>query len=263
MQMPLICAAGLFLLMACGPKRNVQVEETPEFRFQAAQTAFAAGNYLGADEILEQLSRTENSHLRQARFWRVVLLAGFADAHVEIAATLTKLGQDAAVQEEIRRQQKKGAAAAFQLEQLYNEIKRRDAEGEVTLPFGFPSNVMLERPASLNHLAVAADAGRIEADVVRWAVSRSVCTAVGEPEDAVKAAAAFQGNKAIVPRAVYELAVAKGMLRAMVIHSPEYNGDPGRRETLLYLARHALSRAPTGAETDGLLAETEALGRKQ
>ena len=81
--------AGLLTAVSCSQGPEPPRPGTPAFIWNAAQSTYHAGDYVKANENLQQLVRSDNEYTVRARPWAIIMSAGLAHAYAETADAST------------------------------------------------------------------------------------------------------------------------------------------------------------------------------
>jgi hypothetical protein len=255
---------AMMLVAACSSQGGPDyTKETPGYQWEQAHKQFSAGNPRKAYEHLQWLVRTENPHLAHARVQLLILQSGLIHGYLEVADRYRR-GSAGNVQMQSRLEEINRTASdlAFQFGQTYLEFQKAQPFGEVGLAFGLPPG-NAEPPEELSKLDSAARLPEAERDTaigkaLEWGVLLAVCDSVGSRGNPAEAGKILRKLPVMIPRAVFELGMAKGLYRASEMFGPARLADRIRQDTLLYQARSAAANAPEGAETTQLQGLIEA-----
>src|SRR5512146_768726 len=80
----IVLAVSLFSI-SCSTGPTPPKPGSPAFYWNAAKTAYAAGDYQKASENLENVARTENEYTGRALAWNLVLMSGIVNGNMQIA----------------------------------------------------------------------------------------------------------------------------------------------------------------------------------
>ncbi len=266
-------ALTVLFYSGCIGNKHASSVDAPDQRWKAALTTFAQGEIKKTDAHLEWLTQTDNQYLQQARSWRLVLLSGMTQGYAELLdrnrkAAAGKPPDPMQHQRDFEALKKVSSRLGFTLEQSYADFQKAHPEGEVLLPFPIPSYATTTLPAALEQVAAGAastgpQAESMEAAVLQWGITQAICQTAGTTGNLVQARQLYKTLPVRLPRAVFELGIATGMYRASSLFSPSHLGDQQRYASLLYQAKIAVSKAPSGPDTDALAATIqEALNEK-
>jgi hypothetical protein len=206
-----------FALTSCGP--SGPAAGTPGFYWQAAKETFATHDYLKTADHLERVTRTDNEFTQQALPFRLVVTAGLAKAHMDLAGYIDsgiKARKDAALPPASFRTRASYRALAerwaLEFGDAYLRFEKSSREPNVVLEFAHPGTGM----APLPEVARIKDGGLLPETVmaalarrmIEQAVASKTGDAVGASGDPAKAQALFQSGRAQVPRDVFVFALA-------------------------------------------------------
>ena len=134
---------GIFCLVtgACSPRGPAR--GSPEWLLQAALDTYAAGDLEKAVEHLEKLKRSEGSpYVVRARVWRIILTAGIAHGHLEMAeayaagSRITGANKTALLLKKVAHLKEARRHAFYALES-YEAFFKESSEQPVVLEFPF------------------------------------------------------------------------------------------------------------------------------
>jgi hypothetical protein len=234
---------------------------TPAFYWNAAKTAYAAGDYQKTSEDLENVARTENEYTNRALAWNLVLMSGLVNGNMRIADSF-EYGAKAnrANPTPFRRQMTTyrtyAAQTAPHFAEAFAAFMKGNKDPKVALDFAFPAGnasppTDLDKVAKGEWLPDAAmeDAARL---AVSSAVVKAACAAAGAPEDKAKAEAVFAARPVQVPRETFLLAMANALFDQSQLYSREKLDQPPRMQVFINQAQDTLKQLPESKDTKAL-----------
>lgn len=223
------------------------------FAWQAAKENFEQGDYLKTVEHLDRVLRTDNEFAPKARVWRLVMAAGLADAYRELIEQYeqggrTNKGNPTPFRRKAVDYRTLAERSAMNLSELYAAFEKAQPEGDVSIPFGYPSRGMLSNPAAITKIGqgqipgetdiLSAQSGMIQKNVLA-----NVCDSMGGYNDSAKTQQLMKEVPSKAPRAAFELAMAESLYQSSVLFNPQKGSQPIRQKQLLDHASDALAKA--------------------
>ena len=240
---------------------------TNAFFWQAANENFPKGDYLKTSDQLERLMRTDNEFKAKARPWRIALLAGLMNGYRELADQCELGGRANKANPGTFRKltaNYRGMAsrAAISLADSYGDLIKDQPKGDIEISFPYPGRGAMGLPPAVLKIAqgnVPTDdeIASVENAMLQRGVLRAVCDVVGAPGDAAKAQELMKTLPLTVPRASFELGMAKAFYDASVLYNPYKAYEPVRQRTMLDTAGRALKNGP-----DAKSGDVKELGKK-
>lgn len=253
------CTAVLFLV-SCQSGPPPAKMGTPQWFWAAAKEQYAGGDLAKTQEHLEKIMEGENQYKAKASIWHLVLLAGMARGHRELADAYEAGAPGAKAQTaEFRRtvndQRRTSKQYSMGLaEEITRFLKESAGAEKIALEFPFPSGSATE-PATLLNIrkgTLPNDADRAAAH--RQTVAQGVVlqTAAVVGEDVAKAQELFKTLPVEVPRAVFLQGMADSMVEQATLFSRKKLQEPDKQKLLLELAS-GCAKSAAGAATDDKL----------
>jgi len=233
---------------------------TNAFYWQAANENFPKGDYLKTADQLERVMRTDNEFKPKAQPWRLALLAGMMNGYRELANQYEQGGRTNKANPGTFRKltsNYRGMASrnAVALADAYQEFTKDKPRGDVEVHFPYPGRGTTGMPPSV--LKVAAgnvptdnDIATVETAMLQRGVLRAVCDVVGASGDAAKAQEIMKTTPVTIPRAKFELGLAKAFYDASEIFNPYKGSEPVRQRIMLETAAKALKNVPDAKDKD-------------
>ncbi|MCC6586363.1 MAG: hypothetical protein IT168_06560 [Bryobacterales bacterium] len=227
------------------------------FSWQAAKENFEQGDYLRTVEHLDRVLRTDNEFAPKARVWRLVMAAGLADAYRELTEQYeqggrTNKGNSTPFRRKAVDYRTLAERSAMNLNELYTAFEKAQPDGDVAIPFGYPSRGVLSNPAAITKIAqgqipgendiLAAQSGMVQKNVLA-----NVCDVMGGYNDSAKTQQLMKEVPSKAPRGAFEMAMAESLYQSSVLFNPQKGSQPVRQRQLLDNASNALAKA-TGDE---------------
>ena len=267
---PALAAAGMLLLASCGGDGPPPIRTgTPAYYFQTAKEAYGKGDFAKATEWLDKINKAnKNEFSGRAWVFRLLLETGSAAAYRDLAEYYEygrRSNKDNPTPFIKKVTEYRGIATRMTLPlgELYASYETSGPEAETVIDFPFPSTGTTTRPPQLTKIsqgiaptedeARAALKGSLDRGIVL-----AICNLVGAKEDAAKGRAALQTLPVKVPRAEFELAMAKALYEAAQLHGAKFSGSPAVQEFLCQQALKAFaSVSDDSKETKALKANIE------
>lgn len=233
---------------------------TNAFYWQAANENFPKGDYLKTSDQLERVMRTDNEFKPKAQPWRLALLAGMMNGYRELAnhyelggrANKANPGTFRKLTSTYRGMASRTAVA---LADAYKDFSKDKPQGDVEIVFPYPGRGSTAMPPSALKLAAGnvpteSDIAAVEAAMLQRGVLRAVCDVVGAPGDAAKTQEIMKTTPVTVPRAKFEMGLAKAFYDASEIFNPYKGSEPVRQRIMLDTAAKALKNGPDAKDKD-------------
>lgn len=235
---------------------------TPPFYMLSAKDYFEKGDYAKASEQLAKVTQSSDSELAsQAWPWKLVLQAGWINAYRELAdnyetgARASKASQTP-FRKKVADYRTMGGRLALQFAQDWAAFQKGQPQGEVSISFSYPrGSLVVPQPVSRildGRTFTDSEAETTFAQMVQRAVLVEVCSVMGAPGDGAKAQAALKSVPVKVPRAQFELAMAKALYSASTLFGPTKGAHAGRQEFICQQALKAVEMAGDGKEAKDL-----------
>jgi len=233
---------------------------TPDWYWLSAKEQYAAGDLAKTQEHLEKIMEGENQYKAKASIWHLVLLAGMARGHRELADAYETGAPGARAQTaEFRRtvndQRRTSKQYSIGLAQEITRFQKESAGAEkVALEFPFPSGSASEPAALVNirkgSLPNDADRAATHRQTIARGMVLQVAAVVGE--DAAKAQELFKTVPVEVPRAVFLQGMADSMTEQAALFSRKKLQEPDKQKLMLELASGCAKSAAEAASDDKL-----------
>jgi hypothetical protein len=252
-------AAALALMVGCSESGPPPARAgTPEYFFQNALENYNKGDYAKANDWMAKMSKSESETAGKARAWRMVVLGGMLQGYRELADTY-ELGSKANKDKpgpffkKTNDYRALAATMAIELSENYDAFLKAVPSGDVQLHFPYPPRGSLARPNTLDRVATGqmpsdSDVEGLVARMLERGILSTAASVVGASGDAAKAQAAFKATPATVPRATFQLAMAKLMHDASSVFGAKKRNESGRQEFVLNRAKLALADADKAAK---------------
>jgi hypothetical protein len=234
---------------------------TPAFYWNAAKTAYAAGDYQRASDNLQSVAKTENEYTRRALAWNLVLMSGMVDGNMLVAdsfeyGTKANRANPTPFRRGMTSYRTYAAQMAPQFAEAFMEFAKTNKDPKVVLDFAFPAG-NANPPPELDKLAkgeLLPDAAVQDASRLTLAskVVQAACAAAGAPEDVAKAQAVFATQPVEVPRETFLLAMANALFRQSQLYSREKLDQPPRMQVFIDQAQNTLKELPDSKDAKAL-----------
>jgi hypothetical protein len=244
----LLLATLPFLSCSSGPP--APKTGTPPYYWQAALETYNAGDYRKAVEHLGKILRSDNEFAARARPLHLVLLSGQLRGYAELAdrfedgARATK-GPQGPLRKHTYDLRGLAHSLAIELSDSYAAFQKASPSGDVSVEFPYPARGGIGSPPQLLRIAEGQtlpvhDIDTLQTTMVQRGVVQEVASAVGAPGDIAKAQEILKTIPAAVPRATFQLAMAKGLYEAARLYGPLKRSETPRQEFLCNQALKAL-----------------------
>jgi hypothetical protein len=249
------------IISACQSGPQPPQPGTPAFNWLSAKDAYKSGDYVKTNDLLVQLSKTENEFSDRARPWALVTSLGLANSYMLLAdkfdegakhnrsnpTPFRKLAGD---------YKTKATQAALLFAEVSHKFVETNKDKEVTLAFDFPPG-NFDEPVQFQKITAGqmipeAEIAVVEKSVIQTEVLRNVCRALNAPKDAEKAKAAFQGGEAKVQGPMFLLSVANGLYNVSEMFGPKKLDLPHRIKVMYDEATKALDLIPNNKDAKDL-----------
>lgn len=252
-----------FLAAGCSSGPQPPQPGTPAFYWAAAQSTYAAGDFLKASDNLSQLNTSPDFGPR-SRAWSIVMSAGMAKGYMDLADNF-ELGARAnranptPFHRELQQLRSLAASSAMQCAESTAKFLTENKDDAIKLEFPFPTGnaaepVQLQRVAK-GMIVPAAEIEDLTKTMVQRGVLITVTRVVGASDDVAKAASTFKAGEVKVPRAVFLQANAQALVDEANLYTPAKLDQPDRLNLLCEQATQALQSIPATKETKDLLAK--------
>jgi len=236
---------------------------TAAFYWAAAQSTYAAGDFLKASENLSQMTNSAE-YAERSQPWSIVMSAGLAKGYLDLAQNFeygARANRNNPTPFHRQVQQLRSLASAAVLECAEDAHKYLDASkaDPIALEFPFPTGTAGE-PGQLQRVAKGvivpdADIEGLQKAMVQRGVLLTVTRVVGAADDPAKALDIFKAGNVKVPRAVFLLAVAKALYEQADLYTPTKMDQPERLGMVCDQATRTLQALPPTKDTKDLLAK--------
>jgi hypothetical protein len=243
---------------------------TPAFYWAAARETYRAGDYLKTNDNLSQLTKSDNEFTARARLWEMVTASGIAQGNIELA-DIYDLGARAnrANPTPFRRQAsmlRTGAsAAALQFAEVMHRFQA-GKEPVVEVAFEYPGGSAAQ-PAELKKITSGivlqeSEAALVQRAMVQRGVLKSLCRAMGAPDDPPKVLEMFKSGKPEAKRDVLRLQMAVMLHDQAQLFGPTKLDQPNRVKMLCGEATEILQGLPPSKQSKDLTAKIQATLKK-
>jgi len=255
------------ILFSCSSGPEPIKPGTPAFFWNAATDNYLKGDYPKAAEQLGKILNTDNEYTARARTWRLILLAGLAQGHMEVANSY-----------EMGARQNKNNPTPFRKETMDNRSgasnyatqfvadfgKFTKAPSEPQIPLAFPAPPgSAARLPSLDKVSsgIQPSIGEMEGtrrDAIRRSVLLAICQAAGVDNDAAKVAEILKPGTATVTREVFLKAMAEILYEQAGLFGKQKLGRPDHQKHFLNMTSEALKGVAESKESKELKKKVEA-----
>ena len=265
-----ILTAAMFSLVACSESGPPPVRTgTPAYYFLNAKEAHAKGDFPKAMDWLDKITNAnKNDFTERAWTLKLLLQSGLIAGYKELAENY-EYGQRASKDnptpfiKKLTEYRGNATRMALPFGEQYVAYEKSGPGPETVIDFPFPATGSTSKPAQLSKIAQGLTPNEDAVDAaLTGMLTRGIVLAISETagakDDAVKGRAALQTLPLKVPRAAFELVVAKALYEGAQLHGKKYSGTPAIQEFLCQQALKALAAAGgTSKETKELKANLE------
>jgi hypothetical protein len=251
------------ILATCGSSGPKQPQPgSPEFQWQVAKTAYKAGDYTKASEVLVTLSDTTGPIADQARPWALVMTLGMTNAYMELSdkynegskRNRTNPGPFRRVASDYKT---KAASVAMQFVEVSHKFtagkKLPAAVFAFDLPPGGFEDPVQYGKISIGQIIQESEQLAVEKEVVKREMLRNACAALKTGKDIEKAKAAYQSGEAKVDPLAMMLMTAKGLYDVSEVFGPKKLDQPQRMKLVYAEALEALELVKDTKEAKELI----------
>ncbi|HWQ52750.1 MAG TPA: hypothetical protein VN442_03640 [Bryobacteraceae bacterium] len=262
---------GAFLT-GCSTASKPPQPGTPAFYWAAAREMYRAGDYVKTNDNLAQLTRSENDFTARARVWQVVISAGVAQAHMELADTYetgarANRNNPAPFRRETNVQRNAASTAALQFAEAFHNLQHSVKDETIALEFDFPRGNAAMPPelkkVTSGIVLPPAELALVAKAMVQRGVLLSTCRAVGAPEDPAKALELFKAGNPQVRTDAFRIHMASQLYDAAQLFAPTKLDQPQRTKMLLKEAMETTQSVPADKRTKELTGKIQGLLKKQ
>lgn len=255
-----------FILISCSSGPEPIKPGTPAFFWNAATENYLKGDYPKAAEQLGKILNTENEFTARARPWRLILLAGLAKGHMDLANSF-EMGarQNKANPTPFRKEtmdnRSNASNYATQFVSDFAKFSKVPAEPQIALAFPAPPG----SPAKLPFLDKVASGlqpsiGEVEnarRDTIRRSVLLTTCGAAGVENDAARVTEILKSGSATVPRDAFLKAMADTLYEQAGLFGKQKLGRPDHQKHFLNMTVEALKGVSDTKESKELKKKVE------
>lgn len=244
--------AVALLCVACSSDKR-PTQGSPEWLYIAARESYVAGDFDKAKEQLEKIEqKAPNPYAQRARAWRMVVDAGLAQGHLELAQAYADGWTNARTEKpNLARQrshhQKESKRHALHLVQAYDAFVKDAPTQPVVLEFPFPKGSAGQVPELdriYKGLPMPEEQRTTATDkMLNRGIVRSVAATLATADDSASAQAAMQSGRAEVAPARFLLAMATALDKASAVFDRKALGEPDTQKAFRERALDASKRA--------------------
>ena len=254
-------------LLSCSGGPEAVKPGTPAFFWNAAKENYMKGDYPKAAVQLEKILNTENEFTNRARPWRLILLAGLAQGHIELANSYeTGARQNKSNPTPFRKETMNNRSIASnyasQFVTDFARFSKAPAAAQIPLAFPAPAGSAVKL-ASLDRVASGIQPGageteNIRRDSIRRSVLLATCEAAGAPNDTARAAELLRAETAAVPRETFLSAMAATLYEQAGLYGKQKLGRPDHQKHFLNMTVEALKGVADSKESKELKKKVDA-----
>lgn len=255
-----VTGLAVLALVSCQSSGPTVRMGTPEWYWSAAREQYAAGDFAKTQEHLEKIMDGTSPYRARASIWHLVLLAGMARGHRELADAYEAGAPGAKTNTaEFRRSVNDQRRTSRQYciglaEEVGGFLKDHAKDEKISLEFTFPAGGATEPPSLLNIrkglLPPEADRANVHRQMIARGVVLEAADIVGE--DTAKAAELFKTLPVQVPQAVFLHGLADSMVDQAALFGRKKLQEPDKQKILLELAGNCAKAAADSAADDSL-----------
>lgn len=253
-----VITVNLILFSCSGP--TAPQKGTPAFYWQAAREAYAAGDHLRTIQNLDSIVAGENEFTGRARTWLLVMTSGLARGYMEIAdfyesgARINKSNR-LAFHKQVSNCRNGAGRMALRFAEVIGD-HRKSQEDPVVLDFPYPTGSPAPSPILLK-VGNGILPSEIEMETAQKAgltrnLILAVCDAVSAPKDPAKAQALFKAGPVKVPRAEFNLTMARVLYDQSQLFTSTKLDQPERLKIFCSQAEETLKTVPASKVTKEL-----------
>ncbi len=263
--------AGLLTSVSCSQGPEPPKPGTPAFFWNAAQSTYHTGDYVKANENLQQIVRSDNEYTIRARPWAIIMSAGMARGYAETADAYdagAKMNRANPMPFRKTASQLRTLSNASTLEftEGMHRYMETDKTPELTLAFDYPSGGAAEPPSlrkvSAGQLIQESEHEGLVRAMVQRGVLMAAGRAVGSPNDPAKTLETMKNADAKRPRGEFLSAMAQELFDRTELFGPAKLDLPNRTKMVCQEATEALEAGPETKESKALKAKIEAALKK-
>jgi len=264
--------AGLLTATSCSKGPEPPRPGTPAFYWNAAKSTYHAGDFVKANENLQQILQTENEFTVRARPWATVLSAGVAQGYAETAdeyeaGAKANRANPMPFRKDMSALRTQASAAALEFTENIHKYIAADKEQEVLLAFESPTGSAVEPPGlrkiSSGQLVQDSERDALVRAMVQRGFILAAARATGSPNDPAKLAETLKNGEAKTPRPQFLAAMAQELYDRSALFGPTKLDLPNRAQMLCQEALAALQAAgPETKESKALTAKIQASLKK-
>lgn len=260
----LLCAAAGALLFtaSCGSKGPKAPQPgSAAFIWAVAGDAYKAGDYLKANESLDQLVRGKSEFVARAAPLKLLVGLGLAKGYMELADKFDVGGKANRSDPYVYRKQvstfrTQARNIAMQTVEAAHSQLAAMKDASVTLAFPFPSG-SVEEVVALKKLATGmqlqqAEVEKVTQEMLQRGVVLMVCRAAGAPKDVEKARAAFKPEDTPLPRDQVLLAISGALSEVSELFDSKKLDEPDKLKMFCDQALEGLAMLPQSKEKKDL-----------
>ena len=240
---------------------------SPAFFWAVAKESYRTGDLVKTDATLLELGQTDTEFAAPARVWQLVVSAGLTQGYSEMAnAYEAGSSRNPANALAFRRQascmRSLAATTALEFAQALHNLAETDQNAKLLLSFGFPPGTAAP-PDALARLSGGtwlpdSDRDLLLTAMLQRGVLLAASGAVGNPDDPVKALAAFQTAEVRIPRETFLYGMAKLLYQEADLFGPLGMDRQDRFVLMCRAAVETLQALPQTKDTEALAAEIQA-----
>jgi hypothetical protein len=264
--------AGLLAATSCSTGPEPPRPGTPAFYWNAAKSTYQSGDFVKANENLQQILQTENEFTVRARPWAIVLSAALAQGYAETAdayeaGAKANRANPMPFRKDMSALRTQASAAALEFTENIHKYIAADKKQEVLLAFENPTGSAIEPPGlrkiSSGQLVQDSERDGLVRSMVQRGFILAAARATGSPNDSAKLAETLKTGEAKTPRPQFLAGMAQELYDRSAMFGPTKLDLPNRTQMLCQEALEALQAGgPETKESKALTAKIQASLKK-
>ena len=264
--LPLAAAAALSLVSCSSGPEPVRTG-TPAYYWQVANENYTKGDFAKTADWLEKITKaSKNDFSAKAWIYQLIVTSGTIRGNAELADEFEigeRVNKAASMKFHKYTANFRGAAAraSMGLHEAYNEFEKAFPDGDVTAEFAVPAGT-IAKPQGIakiqtGQIPTEAEVPALASSMLQRGVIEQICDLTGSAGDVAKAQLAMKTPPVTIPRAAFELTMAKTLHETSKIFGGRKENDTNKQEAFCNLAMKAAGRAGDSADVKELKGKIE------
>ena len=234
---------------------------TPAFFWGSAQESYRSGDMGRTDEQLQKLLASDNEFSVRARAWDILISAGLARGHSEMADVFEtgarmNRANPTPFRKQVSTERSAASSAVLQFVDEVHQFLAKDKDADVKLAFAYPAG-SLTQPAALKKIAggmLVQDSERdlLQTAMVQRGVLQAICLALDSVDDSAKASEKMKTGEAQVTRDAFLWAAAQMLEQGSQLYTPNKLDLPNRFVLVSNQALEVLKAIPETKDSKAL-----------